>query len=87
MGQSISEQEVTQVTHHVILDAVDTGIVLMSPKALAKRWGVTAQHLANLRYKGESPLGYVKLGGRVAYRVDEVEAHEHDQYVPAGGAA
>lgn len=55
---------------------------LLTPAELAERWGVTTGHLANLRHVGEG-IGYLKLGSRVAYRLEEVLAYEESVYVHA----
>lgn len=63
----------------------DTRGDLLSPLELADRWGVTTGHLANLRHQGQG-IGYLKIGGRVAYRLADVLAYEESVYVsvPAG---
>jgi hypothetical protein len=47
----------------------------LNSDALAARWGVTVGHLANLRSAGKGPR-YLRLGSRIAYRVEDVEAYE-----------
>lgn len=64
--------------------ATATGLIrrdLLSPQELADRWGVTTGHLANLRHQGQG-IGYLKIGGRVAYRLADVLAYEESVYVP-----
>jgi hypothetical protein len=53
---------------------------LLSPLELADRWGVTTGHLANLRHQGQG-IGYLKIGSRVAYRLNDVLAYEDSVYV------
>lgn len=53
---------------------------LMRPQQLAERWGVTTAHLANLRSAGQG-IAYLKLGGRVLYRVADILAYEAESYV------
>lgn len=63
-----------------------TGIArrdLLTPAELADRWGVSVGHLANLRSFGQG-LNYIKIGGRIAYRCDDVLAYEAEHYVEVG---
>lgn len=43
---------------------------LITPRELAQKWGVTEQHLANMRNLGKHP--YLKIRGRVFYSADEI---------------
>jgi predicted site-specific integrase-resolvase len=45
---------------------------------LANRWNVSHRTLERWRWTGEGPQ-YIKLGGRVVYRLEDVEAFEADQ--------
>lgn len=42
---------------------------------LAKRWGISPHTLERWRWQGEGPR-FVKIGGRVRYRIADVEAYE-----------
>jgi hypothetical protein len=42
---------------------------------LSRRWGVSPKTLENLRWKKKGPP-YLKLGGRVAYRLADIEEYE-----------
>ena len=42
---------------------------------LAKRWGIAQKTLENWRWRGEGPA-YLKLGGRILYRVEDIERYE-----------
>jgi predicted site-specific integrase-resolvase len=42
---------------------------------LARRWNISARTLERWRWLGEGPV-YLKLGGRVAYRLEDVEQYE-----------
>ncbi len=46
--------------------------------ALADRWNISARTLERWRWIGEGPR-YVKLGGRVRYRLEDIEAYEARQ--------
>lgn len=50
--------------------------VMISPKELAARWGVSEGHLANTRSDGSSPIPYLRIGGVVRYELGEVESFE-----------
>jgi hypothetical protein len=45
---------------------------------LAERWNLSPRTLERWRWLGEGPR-FLKLGGRVIYRVEDVEAHEAEQ--------
>jgi len=42
---------------------------------LARRWHVSPRTLERWRWTGEGPA-FFKIGGRVVYRLDDVEAYE-----------
>jgi hypothetical protein len=47
----------------------------LDQSGLAKRWLVSPRTLEQWRWQGRGPL-YLKLGGRVVYRLADVEAFE-----------
>jgi predicted site-specific integrase-resolvase len=47
----------------------------MNQLDLARRWNVSARTLERWRWLGEGPV-YLKLGGRVSYRLEDVEHYE-----------
>ena len=56
---------------------------------LAQRWQISPRTLERWRWLGEGPV-YLKVGGRVLYRIEDVEAFEATQLrertdVPATG--
>lgn len=53
---------------------------------LAERWHLSKGYLVNMRWAGEGPP-YVKLGGRVLYRLGDILKYEEARTVlPAQGA-
>ena len=46
-------------------------------KELARRWLISPRTLEQWRWQGRGPR-FLKLGGRVLYRVADVEAYEAD---------
>ncbi len=42
---------------------------------LAARWKVSPRTLERWRWTGEGPA-YIKIGGRVVYRLEDIEAYE-----------
>jgi predicted site-specific integrase-resolvase len=48
---------------------------LLSPQELAEKWPVSEVTLARWRCEGIGPA-FVKLNGRVAYRLEDVQAFE-----------
>ena len=51
---------------------------LITPTLLAKRWNMTVTTLSQWRWNGRGPV-YLKLGHRVMYRLQDIEAYEHKQ--------
>jgi predicted site-specific integrase-resolvase len=45
---------------------------------LADRWGISHRTLERWRWLGEGPA-YLKIGGRVVYRLEDVEAYEAER--------
>ncbi|ATQ56759.1 helix-turn-helix transcriptional regulator [Paracoccus yeei] len=45
---------------------------------LADRWNISHRTLERWRWTGEGPR-FVKLGGRVVYRLEDVEEYEREQ--------
>lgn len=54
---------------------------LLTPKELAKRWGMSVGTLCNQRSKGRGPV-YIKLGNgqtsQVRYRLEDIKQYEKD---------
>jgi predicted site-specific integrase-resolvase len=50
----------------------------LNQKELADRWKISARTLERWRWTGEGPQ-YIKIGGRVVYRQEDVEAFEASQ--------
>jgi predicted site-specific integrase-resolvase len=50
----------------------------LTPKELAKRWGLPLSTLSQWRWNGHGPT-FVKLGKRVSYRVRDVENFEEEK--------
>jgi hypothetical protein len=63
-----------------------TSAATLTPRDLAARWRVTANHLANLRWQGQGPA-FLKLGGVVRYRLADVEAYEDAAIVTTTASA
>ena len=47
----------------------------LNQKELSRRWGISHRTLERWRWLGEGPA-FVKLGGRVAYRFEDIETYE-----------
>ena len=45
---------------------------------LAERWNISPRTLERWRWVGDGPR-YLKIGGRVVYRVEDIEAYEAAQ--------
>jgi predicted site-specific integrase-resolvase len=45
---------------------------------LADRWNISHRTLERWRWTGEGPP-YIKLGGRVVYRLEDIERFESEQ--------
>ena len=50
----------------------------LNQKELARRWGISHRTLERWRYTGLGPA-FLKLGGRVLYRLPDIEAFEQSQ--------
>ena len=50
----------------------------MSQTELAARWNISHRMLERWRWTGEGPQ-FIKIGGRVVYRQEDVEAFEAEQ--------
>lgn len=50
----------------------------LSQPELANRWRISHRTLERWRWSGEGPR-FVKLGGRVVYRLQDIEQFEADQ--------
>jgi hypothetical protein len=50
----------------------------MSQAELARRWSISPRTLERWRWIGHGPK-FLKLGGRVVYRMQDVEAYEAEQ--------
>ena len=56
---------------------------------LSRRWTISPRTLERWRWRNEGPA-YLKIGGRVVYRLEDVEAYEQQQLrqaAPQAGAA
>lgn len=62
----------------------------LSEKLLARRWGLSHRTLERWRHDEAGPA-YLKIGGRIVYRLSDIEAYEAVQQrnviVPASQAA
>lgn len=47
----------------------------LSQIELAARWNISPRTLEGWRWTGKDPT-FIKLGGRVVYRLEDIEAHE-----------
>ncbi len=50
----------------------------LDQKQLASRWGVSVRTLEGWRWRGEGPV-FLKLGGRVVYRLEDIERYEAER--------
>lgn len=53
---------------------------ILTPSDLSQRWDVTVRHLANMRSAKVGP-SYLKLGGKVLYRLSDVVEYENRSVV------
>jgi predicted site-specific integrase-resolvase len=53
-------------------------IECLSSKLLARRWGLSHRTLERWRHEGTGPA-FLKIGGRVKYRLEDVQAFEKDR--------
>ena len=50
----------------------------LNQKELARRWGISHRTLERWRYTSQGPT-FLKLGGRVLYRLADIETFEQSQ--------
>ena len=50
----------------------------LNQRELAERWNISQRTLERWRWVGDGPQ-FLKLGGRVVYRVEDVERYEVEQ--------
>jgi predicted site-specific integrase-resolvase len=55
----------------------------LDENALADRWSISSRTLQRWRQTGQGPA-FLKLGGRVVYRVVDVEAYERNNLRTSG---
>jgi hypothetical protein len=55
-------------------------------KQLAARWGISPKTLERWRWLGQGPK-FLKLGGRIAYRLEDIEAFEEQHLRQVTGSA
>jgi hypothetical protein len=60
----------------------------LSQRELAQRWHLSPRTLENMRWRKQGPP-YLKVGGRVVYRLEDIEAYEraHMHWASAKPAA
>ena len=56
----------------------DSPIRHLNQVELARRWSLSHRTLERWRWEGRGPR-YLKIGGRVVYRLSDIEAYEADQ--------
>ena len=56
---------------------MDRPIVHINQVQLARRWSLSPRTLERWRWRDQGPV-YLKVGGRVLYRLEDVEAFERD---------
>jgi hypothetical protein len=50
----------------------------LNQRELAERWNISQRTLERWRWVGDGPQ-FLKLGGRVVYRIEDVERYEAEQ--------
>lgn len=55
-----------------------TAVRHLNQTELAARWNVSHRTLERWRWTGEGPQ-FIKIGGRVVYRLEDIEAFEAEQ--------
>jgi hypothetical protein len=50
----------------------------LDQQALALRWGMSPRTLEDWRWRKKGPR-YLKIGGRVMYRLEDIEAYEAER--------
>jgi hypothetical protein len=71
-------QDEKRITTPTTLGAEDAQVRHMHQIELANRWRISPRTLGQWRWLGQGPR-YVKIGGRVVYRLQDVEGFEAEQ--------
>jgi predicted site-specific integrase-resolvase len=50
----------------------------LNQRELAERWNISPRSLERWRWLGQGPR-FLKIGGRVVYRVEDIERYEAEQ--------
>jgi hypothetical protein len=58
--------------------SLDMTLTHLHQVELARRWKLSPRTLERWRWLGQGPQ-YLKIGGRIVYRVEDIEAYEADQ--------
>jgi hypothetical protein len=58
----------------------------LNQRQLAERWGISPKTLEGWRWLGQGPK-FLKLGGRIVYRLEDIEAFEKQQLRQVTGSA
>ena len=66
-------------------DVVYTVVIALDEVPPALRWGMSPRTLEDWRWRKKGPR-YLKIGGRVMYRLEDIEAYETAQARDAGAA-
>ena len=64
--------------HDSLLSLERTAIRHLTQRDLARRWNVSPRTLERWRWLRQGPP-YLKIGGRVVYRLDDIIAYEAEQ--------
>lgn len=56
----------------------------LTTERLANRWGISPQTLENWRSAKRGP-DYIKMGGVIVYRIEDVRRYEADNLIKIGG--
>jgi hypothetical protein len=60
-----------------LCEEVDMTTKHLNQLELSRRWAISPRTLERWRWKAEGP-DYVKIGGRILYRLEDVERHESE---------
>lgn len=52
--------------------------ICFTQKELARRWTLSHRTLERWRWAGQGPA-FMKIGGRIVYRLEDILAHEKDR--------
>ena len=86
MGKGSNDVAFMRGVANAVVPGIERPVRHLNQIELSRRWTISPRTLERWRWCGEGPR-YLKIGGRVAYRLEDVEAYEQQQLKQAAPRA